>query len=409
MYHYGLTIKEYRELKKMTQAQLAEVWPKSDGATGVSADYVSLVERGKRFIDDATTLRKLCDLLEIPYWKVGLSEYDPFNQSTTTTQRGSYLYLQTLDTAEHLIKRTWHLRRLASSNVVEESVDQLNRLFGFLQENTPPPLLLEKQYMILYAQVRRLNAVMNVERQHYEEALADFELMYSIGATLDHPVTLALALLGKGTETERLGRQEEAIDLLEEARDTSFRASKNIAALVHAYLARTYASNRQAKQFKRAIDTAEKIARDIHLHYGDGTDFVFHSLSGVMAERSYGYLEIGEPQETLNMKEEIKRQIAVEGNVWLDAWIPLDWARAYVMLGRIEESVKAGLEFYRKAQQLKSPHARSRAYRLLNTIEDTGHRDVQSVRDFRKILDEAVSNEDKALRDVEERYPLLSD
>ncbi|MGH2508079.1 MAG: hypothetical protein ACRDHZ_11845, partial [Ktedonobacteraceae bacterium] len=131
---------------------------------------------------------------------------------------------------------------------------------------------------------------------------------------------------------------------------------------------------------------AQKVATDIKLFYGDGTDFVFHSLSGILAERSYGYLEIREPQETLNMREEIKQQIALEGNLWLDSWIPLDWARAHLMLGEIDQSVEASREFYRKATSLKSSHAQSRAFRLLNTMEAAGFKDAPSVQAFRTEL-----------------------
>ena len=174
--------------------------------------------------------------------------------------------------------------------------------------------------------------------------------------------------------------------MLEEARDISFRASKQVIALVNAYLARVYASMRRARDFKRTIDVAQNVATDIKLSYGDGTDFVFHSLSGIMAERSYGYLEIGEPQGTIDMKEEIADQIILEGNVWLDAWIPLDWARAYLMLGDIDKAVEEGRVFYQKALSLKSPHPQSRAFRLLNTMEAAGYKDAASVVAFREEL-----------------------
>ena len=90
------------------------------------------------------------------------------------------------------------------------------------------------------------------------------------------------------------------------------------------------------------------------------------------------------------MKDEIKQQITLEGNTWLDAWIPLDWARAYLMVGKAEKSVEAGREFYHKATALKSPHAKSRAFRLLNTLEAAGYRDVPAVKEFHKELYEAV-------------------
>jgi tetratricopeptide (TPR) repeat protein len=332
---------------------------------------------------------------------MGFSEYDPFHPDRIATKDTS-MYSETLNTAESLIKRTWHLRRMAPLNYVEESVEHLNRLFAYLRENMPPPSQLETNFQILYAQVLRLNAVMDVEHQRYAQALENFEHMYEIARKIDHGATLAIALLGVGTELERAGKQEEAVEKLEAARDESFRASKQVCALVNAYLARAYASDHQPEKFKKAIQTAIKVAEDVKLYYGDGTDFVFHSLSGILAERSYGYLEIGEPQETLNMKDRIREQIKVEGNVWLDAWIPLDWARAYVMLGDPEKSVEAGLEFYNKASILKSPHAKSRAYRLLNTLEGAGYAQVPAVKRLKAILDQ--DNQKNELKELDTAY-----
>lgn len=85
-YHYGMTIREYREKLNMTQAELAEKWPRTDGGIGVSLNYVSDVERGKKIITNIQTLRRLCDLLNIPLWKVGLSDYDPFNPKSSKGQ-----------------------------------------------------------------------------------------------------------------------------------------------------------------------------------------------------------------------------------------------------------------------------------------------------------------------------------
>ena len=56
-------------------------------------------------------------------------------------------------------------------------------------------------------------------------------------------------------------------------------------------------------------------------------------MSGILAERSYGYLELKEPKKTLDMKDEITQQIDLTHNTWLHAWIPLDWARGLVRVG----------------------------------------------------------------------------
>ena len=97
MYHYGVTIREYREKAKMTQQQLAERWPKSErfgGGEGVNPTYIQDIEGGRKRIDSAQTLRKVCGLLSIPLWKVGLGEYDPF----TATLTGKSTYQKTFET-----------------------------------------------------------------------------------------------------------------------------------------------------------------------------------------------------------------------------------------------------------------------------------------------------------------------
>ena len=62
MYHYGITIREYREKARMTQQQLADKWPKSDrfgGGEGVGWKYLQDIEHGRKKIDDQQTLRKV--------------------------------------------------------------------------------------------------------------------------------------------------------------------------------------------------------------------------------------------------------------------------------------------------------------------------------------------------------------
>ena len=109
-------------------------------------------------------------------------------------------------------------------------------------------------------------------------------------------------------------------------------------------------------------------------------------MSGVLAERSYGYLELGKPEMTLAMKDEIMRQIRLDHNTRLESWIFLDWARAYLMLHEVEEGVKAAQEFFRRVSTLQSDHALRRVYAYLEDLENAGYADTQVVRDFREEL-----------------------
>ena len=171
---------------------------------------------------------------------------------------------------------------------------------------------------------------------------------------------------------------KEAVQYVERARDFTFNTSKNVAAYVHAFLARVYGSTGDAYRFERAIHTALNLAPST---YGDGTDFVYHRRSGILAEKSYGFLDLGLPEKTLDLREEIEEQIKKDDNKRLDTWIHLDWAKAYKMQGKIEESVKEGRDFYTKAQAMQSPHIVRRAQRFVNELVRY-YGDVQIVRDL---------------------------
>jgi hypothetical protein len=192
--------------------------------------------------------------------------------------------------------------------------------------------------------------------------------------------------MSQGTEFERRGVKGVALSLLEEARDASFGASKHIVAFVHTYLARVYASVGDGVRFERAIHSARTMAGGLNGSYGDGTQYVFGRVSSILAERSYGYLELGEPQKTLEMRVEIEAQIRSDQDARLETWIHLDWARAHHMLGQIEECIKEGRSFYRRAVAMHSPHAIGRAKKLLRSLEMDGYDDIRSVQDFREEL-----------------------
>jgi transcriptional regulator with XRE-family HTH domain len=380
-YHHGLTIKEFRKKRGMSASELSKRWP-----TGpVSPRYIQRIEAGERQIVDQGLLRQVSEILDIPLWCLGLSAYNPFNPQALPGH-GERMYKETLDLVEDLIGQTWHLRRAAPLIETEKAAERLDRFFQHVRTYLSPTPQLEPRFLELYAQAKLMKAVIHIERQQYKEALEACSDMYDIAKQLGEPSMIALSLASIGTELERAGQKQEAVNRLEEARDASFGASRQIMAFVNAYLARAYASSGDEKRFQRAIDTAQNIATNLGQRYGDGTDLIYHKMSGILAERSYGYLEIKQPQKVLDMRSEITRQIDLEHNVWLRAWIPLDWARAYLMLKEIEESVKEALEFFNRAAIIRSPHMISRAYDHLITLEEAGYADVKAVQDFRKEL-----------------------
>jgi tetratricopeptide (TPR) repeat protein len=384
-YHHGTTIKEFRLLRKMTQEDLAAHWPRSNGSVGVLPRYIQDIEYGKKHVDDPTTLRRLSTLLHIPLWRFGLAEYDPFHPHALPG-RGNSLCCETLDTIERLIQQTWNLRCAARLIDAEKGLAHLTGLFAYFHEQVPVPMRLERRFQLLDAQVQRLQAVTAVEKQHYAEALDTYGRMFETAQQSDDASLMALALMSQGTEFERRGEKEVALSLLEEARDLSLGASPHIMAFVHTYLGRVYASVGDKGRFERALDSARTIADGLNGSYGDGTHFVFGRVSSILAERSYGYLALKEPRKTLAMRTEIEAQIRADQDVRLETWIALDWARAYRMLGQVEDCVTEGRAFYRRAAAMRSPHAISQAGKLLRSLERDGQSHVQAVQDFREEL-----------------------
>ncbi len=145
------------------------------------------------------------------------------------------------------------------------------------------------------------------------------------------------------------------------------------------------------RNFQRASETAQTLAVYLPAYEND-EEAVFYNMSGVLAERSYGYLEIGKPEMTLSMQDEIMRQIRLDHNTRLETWIFLDWARAYLRLHEVEEGVKAAQEFLRHASTWQSDHALRRVYAYLEDLENAGYADIQVVRDFREELKESNSS-----------------
>jgi len=390
-YHPGKVIRAYREKRNLTQAKLAELWPNASGERGVRVNYVQLVEAGKKNIADQSTLRALCETLEIPHWEFGLSEYNPFDPRTLPGY-GLCMFDRTLDVTETLIKQTLSLRRIAPLPEVQRSAHSLHNVFDYFLTYLPPPSRLEPRFLSLRAQEQSIQGLMHFENKQYDLALATFTSMYSTAKQLDDPVLMVHALQKMGVELKRAHRHQDAINALEEARDLSFKASKHVAAFANAYLAHIYAGTGDALRFERAINTAQSLADALKNRYGDGTDFVFHRMSGILQLRSRGYLNVKEPRKTLALHDELKRQVDKDSNLWLDFRLHLYRARAYLMLHEIEACIGATREFFRDVVDWHSPHRISRGYELLQELEAAGYGDVKAVRDFRDELLAAMSN-----------------
>lgn len=136
-------------------------------------------------------------------------------------------------------------------------------------------------------------------------------------------------------------------------------------------------------RFERAVNTGLILARSLGNHE-DGTDFIYSwsALSAIMAEQSWGYIEVGQPEKALAMRKEITEALRLGQDTRVEAWIPLDWAKAYKMIGEIEQCIAELRELHRRCTVMGSSHALSQVNKMLASLDRDGYSDVQVVRDF---------------------------
>jgi tetratricopeptide (TPR) repeat protein len=316
----------------------------------------------------------------------GISEYDPFIQ-VFLPGHGKSLYDETLDTVEELVRQIWSLRCAARISEAEKGVRKLGKLFAYFNESLPPPARLEKRYLFLYVQYLRLKATAYLEKKQYKEVMQIYEEIFRLVKNENLPSLKALALKSIGKELSRNDQHEEAVSYLEEARDVAIDGSRLLRAFVYSYLIRAYGGNKEVLRFERTVNTGLTLAKGLSKD-DDGTDFIYSwsAISAIMAEQSWGYIELGMPEKTLAMRDEITEALRLGQDTRVEAWIPLDWAKAYKMIGEIEECIKELREFYKRCKIMGSPHALSQVNKVLRSLEKGGYGQVQVVKEFKEEL-----------------------
>ena len=139
-----------------------------------------------------------------------------------------------------------------------------------------------------------------------------------------------------------------------------------------------------ALHFQRANDTARRLSAYLAPDFYQDEDEVYYTLGCILAERSAGYLVLGEPQKTLDMRQEVTAQLELDRDSRLQGWIYLDYAKAYRMLSEIEKAITELREFYVRCKVMGKSHALSNVTKMLDRLDEDGYSEVRVVKDFRE-------------------------
>jgi transcriptional regulator with XRE-family HTH domain len=374
-YHYGQTIREYRMSRRMTLEQLAAKWPSKE--TGVNTRYVIDIEAGRKHITDIETLRKLASLLNIPLWKFGLSEYDPFSANEVNIENFD------VEALIELIQDAWYIRLYAPLEVTEQRIQKTCKLFHDLIDRDGR-CLKSRDFMILYAQVKRLEEVIYTEKRQYDLSLQCSRDMLDIAKASGDMKTEALSLTRIGIELLR-NEDIKALEYLEGGRDLAFiTGSKELGAYCYSMLARGYATFGDEKRFVQAVNTSIALGETIQGQAIVTKDHVYHAYSALLEEQINGLILFGRGMEAVNGLPEIEKQVKQENNIYLEMWLPLDYAQAYLAMGEIEQSIQSLESFTKSIKNYHSKRLNSRIKSHLDKLDATGYSDVPCVKRFKR-------------------------
>lgn len=378
-YHHGITIKEHRMAKKWTLAYLASRWPSQEG-NGVNVRYVQDVEAGHKHVTNVDTLRRLAALLDIPLWKFGLSEYDPFDEEPASTQP----FLD-MDSLAELIEDIWYIRLNMPGDITEKKILSLANTFTRMVRHNAR-LLDNKDFLVLYAQVKRLEEVVYTERHHYGLSLQQSQEMLKLAQRAGDLKSECIALTRIGVELLR-EENKDALDYLERARDLSFlTSSKEIGAYCYCFLARAYVTFGEEKRFMQAIHTAITLADTMKGQPVVTKDHVFHAYSAVLEEKANGLIMLGRGKEALDGLREIDSHVDQERNTYLKMWVPLDYAQSFMLMGEVEASIEKLESFYAGIRNYQSARLYSKVKQHLDQLDAAGYADLAVVKHFKDML-----------------------
>jgi transcriptional regulator with XRE-family HTH domain len=385
-FHYGKIIREYRIANKWTLEQLASKWPSKE--TGVNIRYVIDVEAGKKRITDVEILRKLASILNIPLYKLGLSEYDPFNEEDISKN------FMDMNILLELIQDIWYLRLNLPTDIIERKIISLSNIFTNILANNPR-LLNDNDFLVLYVQLKRLQEVVYTEKHDYEKSLKCSYDMLEYAKQSGDVISEAIATTRIGVELLR-SEKEDALDYLEQARDLSFAtSSKEVGAYCYSFLARGYATFRDEKRFIQAINTAITLADNMKGMPVVIKDYAFHAYSAILEEKSNGLILLGRGKEALSELHEIDMEISRENNTYLKMWMPLDYAQSFMLMNEIETSIESLEAFYNNIRGYNSVRIHKNVRKHLDQLDNLGYGNLPAIKSFKTMCLE--TNRDSAM------------
>jgi hypothetical protein len=389
-FHHGLVIKQYRQRKGYTQTYLGENW--NNDASGIGYRYIQDVESGRKCITSQATLRRIATVLDIPLWKLGLSEYDPFTDSYTHIGEKSMIEYS-LDIAETLLEQTWRVMRTEPLSMTENVLTTLISQVDYIATNTPTFTTESKRFLRLRGLVKNLSGALMIEKRQYPQALAAFQEMLSLAEDTNDTVNSSLALTRIGWELNRAGDGKGGIEALEAARELTFQTGKALASVVACYLARVYAENGEPARYERTMNTALEQAHHLGGTYLSTEDHNYWSQSFIAFGHVDSLIKLGRTSDVVAAAERYAELVAIESNQYQDVGVPRIQAHALVLNGELEEATQLLREYFVKCIRMQTAKSLGQSTEVIQAMKDAGYGQEKAVLELEDELREIVATD----------------
>ncbi len=359
---FGDLVRVYREQMGLSQSELAERW-------GYTREYVSLVERGKRKLDQIEQVYHLADILEIPQEQldaIGRGIPQRKIDARNVRKADDALIQALLIPAQATVKLSWLVWYANHDTVVLDSLaDTITRLEQVIEDRRGA-LLQPAQELLAYAY--EMMGKVAFDQLNYPVASGHFQAMFELGEEINNHPVMATALIRQGDVLRRRGRYEAAVNRLELAKRFTGKASAHIQGMREQTAARVYAEYGKEQQFLQAIEKAQTIAQNKTPDL-DTISSQF-TLTGVMEERAQGHTLLWQPEEAIKIYTETEKLHPVRPLREMGVFTILK-AQAYTYAGYMDIGVEYALEGLKLAQQYHSKRHMSRVQRMYDRLRVT--------------------------------------
>ena len=375
---FGRLVREYREQMGLSQEEVAERW-------GYTREYVSLIERGKRKLDQIEQVYRLADILQIPHERLdaigkGLPQrkIEPQHPS----EGDDALFQALLEPAQATVKLSrlvWYTDN--KTMTIAERLHTLNNRLEDALTKYRGRFVKPTQQIMAYA--HEMLGEMAFDQLSFSEAYGHFQEMFDLGEELADNDILALAMIRQADLLRKKGRYAAAFRRFQAAEPYVSNASKYVQGFRWQVLSRAYSTNGDAEGFEKAISNAQEIVEST----STTLDTVSHRLDlvQVLQERAQGYTMLWQPEKALEIYQQTDvlrpfRSLRDQGSYSIVK------AQAFAYAGDLEQGIKYAIKGVELARAYHSKRHISRVQGMYDRLSVTPMGKSPRLRELREVL-----------------------